>query len=340
MSNESWLAAYLYTNSPWEPLLVDALKPFVEQILEEGLARQYFFIRYWEQGPHIRLRFLGDTRTLEEKVKPRIHETFSEYMRQHPTSRFDDDKPEETERLNLFPNNSIQYIEYEPETKRYGGKVGLPISERQFQASSNACLAAFADADDWGYDKGLGTAIQMHLSMAHAMKFNFSELQDFCNMVSNGWLRRAYDFDQDTTEEEHKARQKEVKEAFEKMFQSQKQVLVPFSQTLWQALDDGVEFEQEWLNEWVRRLNEVYSNLHRAHLAGEIEIPWPEAYFMQGDVPDQRGLWSIVESYVHMTNNRLGIWNQDEAYLGYLISRTIPYLSGEAQLEENSQDDE
>lgn len=34
-------------------------------------------------------------------------------------------------------------------------------------------------------------------------------------------------------------------------------------------------------------------------------------------------LWYIYESLIHMTNNRLGITNSDEAYLAYLIYKTI-----------------
>ncbi|MFP5247245.1 MAG: lantibiotic dehydratase C-terminal domain-containing protein, partial [Thermoanaerobaculia bacterium] len=31
----------------------------------------------------------------------------------------------------------------------------------------------------------------------------------------------------------------------------------------------------------------------------------------------------ILVSYLHMTNNRLGVANRDEAYLAYLIARSL-----------------
>jgi hypothetical protein len=42
---------------------------------------------------------------------------------------------------------------------------------------------------------------------------------------------------------------------------------------------------------------------------------------------EQQQLWPIFESYVHMTNNRLGILNRDESYLGYLMQQSLTALS-------------
>jgi hypothetical protein len=46
-------------------------------------------------------------------------------------------------------------------------------------------------------------------------------------------------------------------------------------------------------------------------------------------VPDQTAglakqqLWAIYDSYIHMLNNRLGIMNRDEGYLGFLIKEVL-----------------
>ncbi|MGB5931124.1 MAG: lantibiotic dehydratase C-terminal domain-containing protein, partial [Cyclobacteriaceae bacterium] len=39
--------------------------------------------------------------------------------------------------------------------------------------------------------------------------------------------------------------------------------------------------------------------------------------------------WRIYDSYVHMTNNRLGIQNRDEAYLAYLIKKCLDIMLAE-----------
>ena len=40
---KTWLATYLYYAEPWEEFLTDAVKPFVESVLENNLAEQFFF---------------------------------------------------------------------------------------------------------------------------------------------------------------------------------------------------------------------------------------------------------------------------------------------------------
>ena len=83
----TWLAVYLYYAEPWEKLLTEAVKPFAEQVISEGLADHYFYIRYWERGPHIRLRFMGDPDTLEGQVKPRLEQHFNAWMAANPSDR-------------------------------------------------------------------------------------------------------------------------------------------------------------------------------------------------------------------------------------------------------------
>src|SRR5260221_3291373 len=88
---EAWLSAHLYYAPPWEEMLVQAIQPFVEGILAKQWANQFFFIRYWERGPHIRLRFKGETNVLEQIAKPELARVFISYCDQKPSQR---QKPE------------------------------------------------------------------------------------------------------------------------------------------------------------------------------------------------------------------------------------------------------
>ena len=71
-NDNKWLAAYLYYSEPWEKLLSDAVLPFIDTMMAIPGVDHYFFIRYWEKGPHIRLRFKGEKQVLEQKVTPAI----------------------------------------------------------------------------------------------------------------------------------------------------------------------------------------------------------------------------------------------------------------------------
>lgn len=328
--NKKWLAAYLYYAEPWENILVEAVKPFADKVIAEGLAEQFFFIRYWEKGPHIRLRFKGDALVLDEKVKPLLAQHFDDYFQRNPSEREDPewlkDVPEEQK---WYPNDSLQFIEYEPETERYGGEHGILVAEHQFQASSEAILSVIKESlDSWDYSRALGGAIQLHLGFGYALGMDLYEMSSFFNQFFENWLSRAYYFfEKDISQEELESRKKETLIAFEKNFEEQKEGLLPFFETVWEALNEEQEFEQEWLNKWVANITKVRTALMTIQKDDKL-VP-PEWYMKrtQDDFSiEQQERWSIYDSYVHMINNRLGIKNRDEAYLGYLIIESVKVM--------------
>ena len=86
-SDQTWLAAFLYYAEPWEGFLIKVVQPFVRSVMEKNMAEQFFFIRYWERGPHIRLRFKGEKEPLESKVKPQLESYFRSYFKEKPSQR-------------------------------------------------------------------------------------------------------------------------------------------------------------------------------------------------------------------------------------------------------------
>jgi thiopeptide-type bacteriocin biosynthesis protein len=327
-SNKSWLAGYLYYAEPWERFLIDAVKPFIEMVFDKKLAEQFFFIRYWEKGPHIRLRFKGDKDILEQKLKPEFESFFYEYFQKNPSMRTE---PEGIEKLpeeqRWFPNNSIQFIEYEPEIERYGGPIGILIAEKQFEISSHAVLSVIEESKDWIYDRALGAAIQLHLSFAFSLSMNLNEMTQFYSRVFKGWFVSAYGFESNIPEDEIKKRQDITLKAFEENFEKQKSNLISYHKMLWNAFENGVEFEQEWLNKWLNGMSSIASELKIAQKNQKLVFPEKYKSNLEISIPEEnQKLWYILESYVHMTNNRLGILNRDEAYLGYLIKKSLENL--------------
>jgi len=323
--DESWLAAYLYYAEPWEEFLIRGVQPFIRLVMEKKQAGQFFFIRYWERGPHIRLRFKGDPGQMAANIKPRLESHFNDYFQQNPSKREDPEYVKNLpEEYRWFPNNTVQYIPYGPEVERYGGPTGIIIAEKQFQVSADAVLAIIGESDHWDYDRALGAAIQMHLGFAFALGMDLIETTAFYSHISRMWFARSYGYEENIPEEELKKRQDITWKAFEENFAKQKAVLVPYHETLWNAFTGGIEFEQEWLNCWVTDMAIIRDELKRAQTGGALIIPkWYKPQPVE-NVPDaNRQLWAILESYVHMTNNRLGILNRDEAYLGYLIRESL-----------------
>ncbi|HLP46581.1 MAG TPA: lantibiotic dehydratase C-terminal domain-containing protein [Candidatus Kapabacteria bacterium] len=330
MNNKSktWLAAYLYHAEPWEDFLVNVMKPFVDNILEKAWAEQFFFIRFWERGPHIRLRFKGENDILQNQVKSRLETYFLNYFKEHPSLRRE---PEDMAKWQAdqqwFPNDSVQYIEYGPEVERYGGPEAILIAEKQFETSSRDVLAVIADSASWDYDRALGAAIQLHLGFVFALGMNLAEAGEFFSRIARHWFASAYGYIPNapniSPEELKKSREITMK-AFEENFSRQKATLVSYHETMWNAFTAGREFEQEWLNFWVQRMKAIADELKNMQKQNKLLIPpWFQPEPGKKTPVDCQYGWPILESYIHMTNNRLGILNRDEAYLGYLIKESL-----------------
>ena len=328
--SKKWLAAYLYYGEPWEEFLVKGVQPFVRQVIDGQLAEQYFFIRYWEKGPHIRLRFKGNSNVLDEKVKPMLIEHFEAWFKKNPSERTDPDWLKNArEEHQWFPNNSIQFVDYEPETDRYGGKEAILIAEQQFQVSSNAIFAVIEESlGGWDYNRALGAAIQLHLGFAYGMGMDQEEATHFFSNVFQNWLPRAYYFfEKDISQEELEKRRAETLQAFESNFEAHKDTLLPFFQTVWEAFEEGQSFDQEWLNQWISDMKEVKEQLTGIQQKGHLIIPeWYQARESNNIPEDNKRRWAICDSYIHMINNRLGIMNRDEGYLAYLVRESFKLL--------------
>lgn len=103
-----------------DELVLGALRPFAAAALGRGIISQWYFLRYDEGGPQLRLRLFGDRRLWSE-LMPELREALSPWI---STGRI--------QRLELDT--------YEREVERYGGLEGVTIAERIFHADSEACL--------------------------------------------------------------------------------------------------------------------------------------------------------------------------------------------------------
>lgn len=118
-----WLYAKLYTGTATaDVLLRDFLAPVVREVMSEGAADSWFFIRYGDPEWHLRLRFHGDPASLQGRVLPRLHEAVDPLLSDGRLWR-------------------MQLDTYEREIERYGGPEGMLVSERLFQVDSEAVLA-------------------------------------------------------------------------------------------------------------------------------------------------------------------------------------------------------
>jgi hypothetical protein len=132
MSERSWVSAHLFYHGDQDAVIVGVVRPAVERLRREGVADGFFFLRYWEGGPHVRLRVLTRPEQVQE-VRAVIEETAAEFYRTSPSEsamseqEYADSAPglAKMEHMAdydtvLHPDNSVAFIDYVPETDVFG----------------------------------------------------------------------------------------------------------------------------------------------------------------------------------------------------------------------------
>jgi thiopeptide-type bacteriocin biosynthesis protein len=163
LPHPGWVSAHLFYSDPLDPLLTNAIRPLVADLSTAGLARGYFFLRYWEGGPHLRLRVLPAGAGVRDRVHRTVAAHCTRYLRHHPSTtavaageytalaaRLARWERLDTHTETLYPNNSVQFIGYRPEHDRYGTGACLDAVERHFMESSQIALALVTTETDRG----------------------------------------------------------------------------------------------------------------------------------------------------------------------------------------------
>ncbi|MBA3720887.1 MAG: lantibiotic dehydratase [Parachlamydiaceae bacterium] len=113
-----WLYAKCYLSTENENrFIVDQCYRFADFFLKQNVITEWFFVRYSDPKPHIRLRFRGNRELILTQLLPALHDWAH----------------------NLLQEQSIQEItlaSYEREVERYGGEFLIESAESIFHADS------------------------------------------------------------------------------------------------------------------------------------------------------------------------------------------------------------
>ena len=307
----SWLSAHLFfkghSYSPeCDQVLLEVVEPFVRLCRRQNWVERYFFVRYAEHGHHVRLRLYGATDILAYGVKPALRQhiraVLPEALRGYPSAALPDrDEPLEKER-------SLHWVAYVPEVERYGGEEGVALAERFFDYSSEACLALLKQCTRKARSVRLAKGLLMMLLTLHAFLPSRGQAAGFCFRYTTGYLRQLI---------RDEAQEAAWLEAFKQGYGQQAEILIAYIDTVWESLEAATALS-ETLDRYTADLREV---------SKAFEALWSERRLLQGATVLEdwtESVQAIVPSYIHMTNNRLGISIVEESYLGYLITRALP----------------
>ena len=194
--------------------------------------------------------------------------------------------------------SDVRFVKYAPETERYGGPAGVPIAERLFNASSDAVLQHMSDSQSWHYGRALNSTIQLHVGMAQAFGLSSTETARLFDHIAQSG----------------NANESSLKQ-FEQIFTSQRSRLVPATNSLWRAYESNAVFKEAWFANWRQATLEIGQDIERAYKAHALVLP-EQPYH---DSP----LWFLYESYIHMTNNRLGLSRKDEHLIAFILKECL-----------------
>ncbi|GLX48991.1 hypothetical protein Shyhy01_19410 [Streptomyces hygroscopicus subsp. hygroscopicus] len=115
-----WLYAKVYCAAErHDEILADRLPGLLAELPPE--VDRWFYVRYHDDAPHLRLRFHGDPGALTGRLLPRITAWARDLSGTGTPHR-------------------LVLDTYDPEAERYGGADALPAAEAFFEADSRTCL--------------------------------------------------------------------------------------------------------------------------------------------------------------------------------------------------------
>ncbi|GGM71997.1 lantibiotic dehydratase [Longimycelium tulufanense] len=123
-----WIYAKLYCSAARQTEILGQQLPALLADVDEHVDR-WFFVRYADPEPHLRLRFHGSATDLNRKVLPRLHDWASQVCAARLARR-------------------LVLDTYLPETERYGDPATLTLAERVFHTDSVAVVRHLETLED------------------------------------------------------------------------------------------------------------------------------------------------------------------------------------------------
>ncbi|MFV2104201.1 thiopeptide-type bacteriocin biosynthesis protein [Micromonospora sp. LOL_024] len=159
-----WKTAHLDT------FITDTLTPLMEGLRGEGRIDDWFFIRYAEHGPHLRVRARGGD--------AREHRRWQEHLA--AAARAAEHSPLDltaTSGPDWPPHAHARQVPYQPEIERYGGPAAIGVAEKVFGTSSRIAAEVIARTPRPGErmvaatDLVLATTVALDLDMLAAARW-------------------------------------------------------------------------------------------------------------------------------------------------------------------------
>lgn len=297
MSDERrWLSAHLHfdgtTPRDFDRVIQQVVKPLTRGLESRDLVHEYFFIRYFENGPHVRVRWLPVGSEAADEIRRTAEGASAEAYRNGKSAG----------------PLTLRWQPYEPEVERYGGVVAIQQAERLFWRSSRTVFDLLEDHHDERAAHGtrMGVALLSMVVLAHAAEQSLGTPIGFLGFYSRAYMPVIA----------APAAFASLMSTFGRAYETQADRLVPHVHELWLRLE-GNEPLGGALDEYAVSVRQYLATLRALFADG--------AVIARGAPPASwsRCVQQIVPSLMHMHNNRLGITIPEEVYLAVSAHRAL-----------------
>jgi hypothetical protein len=305
-----WISVHAFYQGDQDALVADAIGPVMAALSGSGRANQWFFLRYWEGGPHLRLRVRAAGADAGA-VRDVLIRGLTGYLRSHPSQpRVEEGAYQrlagELARLEqraeyeqrLYPNDSVAVIRYQPEYDVYGRGASLDHIERHFWESSELALQVVAAGTPQSRRRGLVLSAGL-LTLAVLQPDLAGVAAGFASAGSPGGRPSALD----------------------DAYANQRQRLCEQARLLWEFASAGGGGPAGGTASAAGGTGDDTAALAAWRVAGS-----PYSPYLGNLSQSQRLLGGILLRCTHLLANRIGIGMTEEMHVTYLMTRTLADL--------------
>lgn len=329
-----WQATHIFYAANPQPLLLRCVRPLIASLREEGLLNGYFFINYWLEGPHVRLRLQPSSKSAEEEVRRRTDDAVEAFLKARPAlyqvdsgflnefynTLFDIEFPAADRedfrgpdgRMNLRANNSSFHMPYEPEYGKYGGSAGIALAEWHFAHSSDLVMDAMSTMNLHLRTVLLGTSAQLMMVMASVFLPDRNELADYLDSYYEFW-QRAFPGTGFIGSEEYARNYEKTAPDLGSRFTAVRTSLAA----------GQIDHLPAMLRSWAVHCRELRDRAAALSVKGELVFQSWDGKTEAPETDPNAALRRLLSPYMHMTNNRLHVTIRDEAYLSHVLGRVL-----------------
>lgn len=309
-----WVAAHVFHRGDQDLLVTGAMAPVCEELTRAGQVAGWFFLRYWEGGPHVRLRLLA--RAPAAGIRSAVVRSCARHLADHPSppDRWSQGDYEavarrraEGERLakwdrRLRAVDTVEFIAYEPEHHAYGEGRALRAVERHFADSSRIAVHLLAAPPE----RRAGAALAM---LTLALAVCEPDLERAASRFAAVRTRLP-------SPRHHADRRDDLREQ---------------TRRLWEhASSDPADLARaDVLGAWWRSIRVLHATLTGLRARGDfapVDALSPFAGLARALRPDDPVVPYVVLRCAHLLCNRLGLSAATEARLASLTARTLSEL--------------